>query len=57
MRKKSNDELERCISLGAKGIGEIHPTVQNLEMNNLETWKDTMQLALSADLPISIHCS
>ena len=43
--KKSNDELERCISLGARGIGEIHPTVQNLEMTNLEIWKDTMQLA------------
>ena len=55
--KKSNDELERCISLGARGIGEIHPTVQNLEMTNLEIWKDTMQLALNADLPISIHCS
>ena len=55
--KKSNDELERCISLGARGIGEIHPTVQNLEMTNLEIWKDTMQLALNSDLPISIHCS
>ena len=55
--KRSNDELERCISLGAKGIGEIHPSVQKLEMTDYEIWKDTMQIALNSNLPISIHCS
>ena len=55
--KRSNDELERCISLGAKGIGEIHPSVQKLEMTDYEIWKDTMQMALNSNLPISIHCS
>ena len=55
--KRSNDELERCISLGAKGIGEIHPSVQKLEMTDYKIWKDTMQIALNSNLPISIHCS
>ena len=55
--KKSTDELERCVSLGAKGIGEIHPSVQKLEMTDYKIWKDTMQIALNSNLPISIHCS
>ena len=54
---KSNEELEKCISMGAKGIGEIHPSVQKIDMSNYEIWKDTMQIAFSSDLPIAIHCS
>ena len=54
---KNNNELKNCILKGAKGIGEIHPSVQQLDMSDFKAWKGIMDIALDANIPIAIHCS
>jgi len=55
--KENIYELERCINLGAKGAGEIHPSVQNLDIENEFIWDDSLKLLRENSLPILIHAS
>lgn len=50
-------ELERCLSEGAQGIGELHPTNQFLNLTNKKILQPMMNLASTEKIPITIHGS
>jgi hypothetical protein len=54
---ESINELERCVRLGAKGIGELHPDTQNFDITNKNSIAPFMEIARDMELPILIHCS
>ena len=57
MFKENLQEMEKCINLGGKGAGEIHPSTQELAMDNENIWKDSLKLLEENSLPIIIHAS
>jgi len=57
MFKENLQEMEKCINLGGKGAGEIHPSIQELAMDNENIWKDSLKLLEENSLPIIIHAS
>jgi len=57
MFKENLQEMEKCINLGGKGAGEIHPSIQELDMDNENIWKDSLKLLEENSLPIIIHAS
>ena len=54
---ESINELERCASLGAKGIGELHPDTQNFDITDKKVMGPFMKIARELELPILIHSS
>ena len=50
-------EIERCITAGLKGIGELHPDTQDLDITNKEIMEPVMNPALRLGLPVVIHSS
>ena len=50
-------EIERCLSLGAKGIGELHPTSQSIDLALSESISSLVQISSENDMPIVIHGS
>jgi len=57
MFKENLEEMEKCINLGGKGAGEIHPSIQELALYDENTWKDSLKLLEENSLPIIIHAS
>ena len=57
MFKENLQEMEKCINLGGKGAGEIHPSIQEHDMDNENIWKDSLKLLEENSLPIIIHAS
>ena len=51
------DEVERCASLGLKGIGEIHSDSQGFDIGNRELMEPLMELARGLQLPVLVHSS
>ncbi len=50
-------EIERCVSLGARGIGELHPTPQAIDLSNDENIASIIDIACQNDMPIVVHGS
>mgnify|MGYP001036846560 FL=1 len=55
--KRNLEELERSIKSGAKGIGEIHPDIQDLDLADKNLWSDMMTLARENGMPLLMHSS
>ena len=51
------DEAARCIAAGLRGIGELHPDTQGLDLTDAAAMSPIMALARAQDLPVLIHCS
>lgn len=50
-------EVERCLSSGARGIGELHADTQSWSPNDVETLRPMMGLAAEAAVPVVVHAS
>lgn len=50
-------EVERCAALGVKGIGEIHPDSQSIDITSKEEMSPLMALARSLGLLVLVHSS
>ena len=50
-------EIERCVAAGAKGVGELHPTTQGLDIARDASLVPIARLAAERDLPIVVHGS
>ena len=55
--KENLEEMEKCINLGGKGAGEIHPSIQELTLHEENIWKDSLKLLQENSLPLIIHSS
>ena len=51
------DEAQRCADAGLRGIGELHPDTQGLDITDDITMGPLMALARSLNLPVLLHCS
>ena len=50
-------EVERCVALGAVGVGELHPTSQGLDLATSPALEPLMELARLHGLPVMVHGS
>ncbi len=50
-------EVERCAGAGVKGIGELHPDTQNLDLCSVEAMAQIMETARKLGLVLLIHSS
>ncbi len=50
-------EVERCVAAGARGIGELHPTTQGLDLADDASLAPMAHLAAERGLPIVVHGS
>ena len=50
-------EAQRCADAGLRGIGELHPDTQGIEIGDAASLKPLMDKALSLRLPVLLHCS
>ena len=50
-------EVERCAYAGLRGIGELHPDTQAVDITDASTMAPMMDLARSLNLPLLLHCS
>ena len=50
-------EVERCVAQGARGIGELHPTSQGLDLTTDPHLDGLMELAQRHGLPVMVHGS
>ena len=48
---------ERCAAAGARGIGELHPDTQGIDITDRALMAPLMDLAHSLDLPVVVHSS
>ena len=51
------DEAQRCAAAGLRGIGELHPDTQGIDITNAEEMSPLMDFARSHSLPVLLHCS
>ena len=51
------DEAERCVTAGLRGIGELHPDTQGIDITDAAVMAPLMALARSLNLPVLLHCS
>lgn len=54
--QRGRDDVRRCLDAGLKGIGELHPAVQNFALNE-DDFVRLAELAATADVPINLHVS
>lgn len=50
-------EVERCASSGLRGIGELHPDTQGVDITDVSAMTPLMDLSRSLGLPLLLHCS
>ena len=50
-------ETKRCIAAGLRGIGELHPDTQGMDISDAAEMSSLMDFARSLDLPVLLHCS
>ena len=51
------EEAQRCAAAGLRGIGELHPDTQGIDITDAAAMTPLMELARSLDLPLLLHCS
>lgn len=51
------DEAQRCSAAGLRGIGELHPDTQGIDITDAAEMSPLMDFARSRDLPVLLHCS
>ena len=51
------EEVERCVSAGLRGIGELHPDTQGFDISDITRMSPMMELARSLKLPVLVHTS
>ena len=50
-------EASRCADAGLRGIGELHPDTQALDITDPAAMAPVMDLARERSLPVLVHCS
>ena len=55
--QKAISEIERCVTRGIRGIGELHPDTQRLDITDKVIMGPIMNAALSMKLPLLVHSS
>lgn len=50
-------EMERCKSIGLKGLGELHPHLQNFRLDNYKIMLPIVEVAQNLDWIITTHSS
>lgn len=55
--RKAVSEIERCVARGIRGIGELHPDTQSLDITDKAMMAPIMNAALSMKLPLLVHSS
>jgi uncharacterized protein len=50
-------EIERCISGGIRGVGEIRPDIQQIDLNDSGTMDDFIEISINNNLVFLIHSS
>ena len=50
-------EIERCADAGARGIGELHPTSQGVDLASGASVEPIVQFAAARGLPIVVHAA
>ena len=53
----AGEEAQRCAAAGLRGIGELHPDTQGVDITGAATMAPVMDLARSLKLPVLLHCS
>ena len=51
------DEAQRCAAEGLRGIGELHPDTQGMDITSAAEMSPVMDFARSLHLPVLLHCS
>lgn len=51
------DEVERCVSAGLRGIGELHPDSQGFDISDFTRMSPLMELARFLNMPVLLHTS
>ena len=50
-------ELERCVELGLRGVGEMHPDTQGFDLGDADTMRPVLEVADRYGLVITTHSS
>lgn len=50
-------ELERCVQLGLRGLGELHPDTQGFDLGGADTMRPVLEVANEHELVITTHSS
>jgi predicted TIM-barrel fold metal-dependent hydrolase len=50
-------EAERCLSLGSRGFGELHPHHQDFDISDINIMKPYMELLATYNYPLILHVS
>jgi len=50
-------ELQRCVSFGLRGVGELMPDGQGFRLDDKGTMAPIMEFALERRMPLLVHCS
>ena len=50
-------EIERCVKLGARGVGELHPDTQGFDIGEAATMAPVLEVAQEYGLVITTHSS
>ncbi|MHB9112222.1 MAG: amidohydrolase family protein [Thermoleophilia bacterium] len=50
-------ELERCLKLGLRGIGELKGAGQGFDLDDVESLRPLTEFAIANDLPMLVHLS
>ena len=51
------NEAQRCAAAGLRGIGELHPDTQGINVTDVAEMSPLMDFARSHNLPVLLHCS
>ena len=55
--KAALDEARRCAVAGLRGIGELHPDTQRVDITDKALMAPLMDLARDLSMPVLLHCS
>ena len=55
--EKTLREIERCVSNGARGLGELRPDVQGFDLANTKMMKPIVELAVEHGVILLLHAS
>ena len=50
-------ELERCVQMGLRGLGELHPDTQGFDLGDADTMRSILEVADAHGLVVTTHSS